>query len=70
VRPSNSPVVGNAAAANPGTGTADGGGDWLAENTSTPEAKPEDGVPLTTKPRGDTHRGQAKESGRGKHRSG
>lgn len=59
------PVAGPAAQARPGAESPSNGGDWMAEAMQTPEAKPSDGVPLDTRPRGDTHRGQAKESRRG-----
>lgn len=60
------PVIGEAAASQPGQGGApDGGGDWLDEITSRPQPEPADGVPLATRRRGDTHRGRATESKRG-----
>lgn len=60
------PVVGEAAAAQPGQGGApDNGGDWLAEITGRPAPQPADGVPVATRGRGDTRRGRATESKRG-----
>lgn len=63
--PKPTPVVGQAAAAQPGQAEAPAGGDWLAEITRAPEVKPADGVPVATRSRGDTRRGRATESKRG-----
>lgn len=60
------PVVGEAAAATPGTGTdTTPSSDWLGEITSTPEADPKDGVPVSTRTKGDRRRGRSVESKRG-----
>lgn len=73
-------VVGDAAAAQPGTvgsdagGTAapsgPSGGDWLGEITERPQPSPADGTPVATRGRSDRSRGQARESKRGQGHGG
>jgi hypothetical protein len=66
-------VAGEAAAQTVGTGTdTQPSSDWLAEREQTPPgvggqpAQPAQGVPLTTRRRGDHQRGKAVESKRGR----